>query len=149
MIKRLGGVRWNRLHSLVYPLALIAIWHFFLQTKLDVSQPVLMLGFLVWLMAFRLMRRFDIAVRPLQLVALALISGIATVLLEALWYATMTGVMASRILMANLDIEFGLRPALWVLLAGLALAAVNLVRLATRKPGAQRGRQRAAVAAAE
>ncbi len=151
MIRRLGGTRWNRLHSLVYPIAFLAIWHFFLQTKLDVSEPVLMLGFFLWLMGFRLMRRLGVAVRPLQLTALALISAVATALLEALWYATMTGVMASRILYANLDIAFGIRPALWVGIAGLALAVVNLVRIwmrARQPAGAQRGR-RTAVAAAE
>jgi len=143
MIRRLGGSAWNRLHLLSYPIAFIAIWHFFLQTRLDVSQPVLMLGFFVWLMGFRLMRRLGVAVAPLQLAALALISGVATALLEALWYATRTGVMASRVLAANLDIAFGLRPALWVAIAALALATVALVR---QKRGAPRGR-RAAVAA--
>lgn len=143
MIRRLGSTAWNRLHLLTYPIAFIAIWHFFLQTKIDVSQPVLMLGFFVWLMGFRLMRTAGIAVRPLQLVGLAIISGIATALLEALWYATMTGVMASRILSANLDVAFGLRPALWVALAGLVLALVNLARGRREAPGARR----AAVAA--
>jgi sulfoxide reductase heme-binding subunit YedZ len=133
MIRRLGSPAWNRLHLLTYPLTFIAIWHFFLQTKIDVSQPVLMLGFFVWLMGFRLMRRWGIASRPLQLAGLALISGITSALLEALWYATMTGVMASRILLANLDIAFGVRPALWVVLAGLALALVGLVRSRARR----------------
>lgn len=140
MIRRLGSTAWNRLHLLTYPLAFIAIWHFFLQTKIDVSQPVLMLGFFVWLMGFRLMRGWGIAPRPLQLAGLALISGIATALLETLWYATMTGVMASRIFFANFDVAFGLRPALWVTLAGLALALVSLVRLRSRReaPGPRR-----------
>lgn len=151
MIRRLGSAGWNRLHLLTYPIAFIAIWHFFLQTKLDVSEPVLMLGFFVWLMGFRLMRRSGFAAGPLQLAALAIISAVATALLEALWYATMTGVMASRILYANLDVAFGIRPALWVGLAGLALAAVNLARMRGRsrgRSGPERGR-RAAVAAAE
>lgn len=139
MIKRLGGQRWNRLHALVYPITALAILHFFLQTKIDVTEPVLMLGFFVWLILFRVMRRFDIAVRPVQLLLLALISAALTALLEAAWYATMTGVMASRILMANLDIAFGIRPSLWVLLAGLGLAVVNLLRTGFRKP-VQRGR---------
>ncbi len=148
MIRRLGSARWNRLHLLTYPIAFLAIWHFFLQTKLDVSEPVLMLGCFVWLMGFRLMRRFGFAVRPLQLAALAIISAVATALLEGLWYATMTGVMASRILYANLDVAFGIRPALWVGIAGLVLVAVNAVRGRSRE--APRGeRRRPAVAAAE
>ena len=138
MIRRLGSTAWNRLHLLTYPIAFIAIWHFFLQTKIDVSQPVLMLGFFVWLMGFRVMRAWGIAVRPLQLAGLAIISGVATALLEALWYATMTGVMASRILYANLDVAFGLRPALWVVLAGLGLALVGLVGSRREAPRARR-----------
>lgn len=144
MIRRLGSSAWNRLHLLSYPIAFIAIWHFFLQTRLDVSQPVLMLGFFVWLMGFRLMRGLGIATAPLQLAGLALISGVATALLEALWYAARTGVMASRVLAANLDISFGLRPALWVAIAAFSLAAVALVRHRRRAP-----RQRRAAVAAE
>lgn len=145
MIRRLGSARWNRLHVLAYPIAFLAVWHFFLQTKLDVSEPVLMLGFLVWLMGFRLMRRLGMAVAPLRLAGLALISAVATALLEALWYATMTGVMASRLLQANLGIAFGIRPAVWVGLAGLALAAVSWGRMRGRRDAP--GRRRAAVAA--
>lgn len=149
MIRRLGALRWNRLHRLAYPIAALAILHFFLQTKLDVTEPVLMLGFFVWLMLFRLMRRLGVAAGPVQLAALALISAVATALLEALWYATMTGAAAGRILAANLDVAFGIRPSLWVLAAGLALAALGLVR----RPAPGRGRapvaRRAASAGAE
>ena len=38
MIKRLGGERWNRLHRLVYAIALLGIIHFLMQTKLDISE---------------------------------------------------------------------------------------------------------------
>ena len=51
----------------------------------------------------------------------------------------------AAVLDINLDVGFGIRPALWVAMAGLALAAVNAVRLAMRRD-APRGR-RAAVAA--
>lgn len=145
MIRRLGSARWNSLHRLAYPIAVLAVWHFFLQTRLDVSEPVLMLGFLVWLMGFRLMRRLGGVAGPLQLGALALISGIATAFLEWLWYATMTGVMASRVLWANLDIAFGVRPALWVTAAGLAMAAVGLPRSRTLRSGVTGTSGRAAV----
>ncbi|WP_439573207.1 sulfite oxidase heme-binding subunit YedZ [Phreatobacter sp.] len=145
MIRRLGGVRWNRLHSLVYPVTALAILHFFLQTRLDVSEPVLMLGFFLWLMGFRLMRRWSVAVSPLSLLGLALAAALLAALAEAGWYAARTGVDASRILEANLDIEFGIRPALWVALSGLLLVAVNLAR----RPRAARGRRAVAPTPAE
>lgn len=128
MIRRLGGARWNRLHSLVYPITALAILHFFLQTRLDVSEPVLMLGFFLWLMGFRLMRRLAVPVAPLPLVVLALAAAFLAALGEAGWYAARTGVDASRVLAANLDLAFGVRPALWVLAAGLVLAALSAGR---------------------
>jgi len=39
MIKRVGAARWNRLHKLIYAIAALAILHFYLQSKADVSQP--------------------------------------------------------------------------------------------------------------
>jgi methionine sulfoxide reductase heme-binding subunit len=38
----------------------------------------------------------------------------------------MTGAMASRVLAANLDFSFTIRPSWWVLLAALAMVAVHL-----------------------
>ena len=52
-ISRLGPQRWNALHRLVYGIALLAAVHFFMQSKLEIYQPVLMAGFLVWLLAYR------------------------------------------------------------------------------------------------
>ena len=58
MIKRLGGARWNRLHKLVYPIAILGIIHFLMQTKLDISESVMVAGFLFWLLGYRLMHRY-------------------------------------------------------------------------------------------
>lgn len=127
-IKRLGTVRWNRLHAIVYGLAVLSLVHFFIQSRLDVTQPVLMSGFFVWLMGYRLLRKRDVAINLLSLSALALTAGLATALIEVAWYASMTGVKASHVLAANLDFSFVIRPAWWVLWAGLALALVQLAR---------------------
>ena len=35
MVQRLGSKRWNTLHVLAYPIAILAIMHFLLQTKLE------------------------------------------------------------------------------------------------------------------
>src|SRR5215469_15771649 len=43
-ISRLGSERWHRLHRLVYVFAPLAAVHFFIQSKLDLYQPVLMAG---------------------------------------------------------------------------------------------------------
>ncbi len=133
-IKRLGAVRWNRLHAIVYSLALLSLAHFFIQSRLDVTQPVLMSGFFVWLMGYRLLRKRDVAINLLSLAALALAAGLATALIEVGWYASMTGVQASRVLAANLDFSFVIRPAWWVLWAGLGLALVQLARRTANRP---------------
>ena len=58
MIKRLGGARWNRLHKLVYPIAILGSIHFLMQTKLDISESAMVVGFLFWLLGYRLWHRY-------------------------------------------------------------------------------------------
>jgi sulfoxide reductase heme-binding subunit YedZ len=41
MMRRLGGKRWRRLHQLIYVIVLLALVHFFQQTKADVWVPTL------------------------------------------------------------------------------------------------------------
>ncbi len=139
MIRRLGTVRWNRLHTTVYAIAVLALVHFALQSKLDVSQPMLMAGFFLWLMGYRLLRRYRGGAGFGALLGLSIIVAISTALLEAAWYATMTGVMADRVLLANLAFEYSIRPAWWVLVAGLAMVVLHLLR---RKANTRRGRDR-------
>ncbi len=128
MIRRLGAVRWNRLHAIVYGIAVLALVHFAMQKKLDISEPAHMTGLFLWLMGFRLLRKWELPTTPLALAGLAIIAGLLTVLIEAGWYASMTGVNAQRILWANLDFEYVIRPAWWVLASGLAMAALAAVR---------------------
>ena len=52
MIRRMGP-RWNRLHKTVYILAALALFHYYLQSKADVSDPVMMTGFFLMLMLYR------------------------------------------------------------------------------------------------
>ena len=128
MIRRLGAMRWNRLHAIVYWLAVLALVHFALQKKIDVSEPAMMAGFFVWLMGFRWLRRQDLGVGAPNLLGLAILAALATVALEAGWYAAMTGVPWDRVLAANLDFTFSIRPAWRVLAAGLAVAVLGLAR---------------------
>lgn len=39
-IRRMGFVRWNRLHRLVYVAGALAVVHFFWRVKVDITQPV-------------------------------------------------------------------------------------------------------------
>lgn len=141
MIQRLGSGRWNALHRLAYPLAILAIAHFLMQTKLDVSESMMIAGFLAWLLLYRLTRRALGTLGPGRLAGLAVAAAAATALGEAAWYGFSTGVAASRVLMANLDPDMGVRPAGWVLAVGLSVAALAALRSAwsNRRDGAGRG----------
>src|SRR5258708_24989871 len=58
MIRRLGGRNWQRLHRLVYLIALLAVVHYCMQSKLDLWEPSIMAGIYGWLMGYRLLGRY-------------------------------------------------------------------------------------------
>lgn len=123
-MRRLGA-RWKQLHRWTYALTALALLHFFIQSKSDVGEAVLTAGLFLWLMLWRALPG-GWETRVLPLLGLALTAMLATVAMEYAWYALATKVPADRVLWANLDVAFGLRPALWVGLVGLALAPVPL-----------------------
>jgi sulfoxide reductase heme-binding subunit YedZ len=126
-VRRLGGVRWNRLHRLVHACALLSVVHFLLRSPTDTFEPMLLAGLLAWLAGFRLLRRRG-EVGPDRLVALAIATAVLTACAETSWHAAATGIDPWRILAAHLDVGYGLRPAWWVLIAGLAAALAALAR---------------------
>ncbi|WP_274628963.1 sulfite oxidase heme-binding subunit YedZ [Arvimicrobium flavum] len=128
MIKRLGG-NWNRLHRIVYVIALLASLHFFIQTKLDVYQATLMAGFLLALFGYRIAhaRGFSLT-SPWVLLSIAVLAALATAVVEVAWYGLATNVPPLRVLAANLQFGFSVRPAWWVLAAGLGVTVLGVVR---------------------
>jgi methionine sulfoxide reductase heme-binding subunit len=134
-IQRLGAERWHALHRLVYGIAVLGAVHFFIQSKREIYEPVLMAGFLAWLLAYRVLYRRNGAVTPLQLVLLAGAAAAATALGEAEIYMLTSGVDGWRVLLAHFDFDLEVRPAWWVLAAGVAVAALALWR---QKPAPQR-----------
>jgi sulfoxide reductase heme-binding subunit YedZ len=134
-ISRLGSGRWHALHRLVYGIAIIGAVHFFMQSKLDLYEPVLMAGFLIWLLAYRALYRRNREVTPLQLLRLACGVAVVTAIGESAIYMFTSGVDARRVLLSHFDIDLEVRPAWWVVGAGLAVAAVGFWRF---KPARQR-----------
>ena len=57
MIRRLGK-NWKRLHTLVYPIGMLAVLHFWWMVKLDVTEPAIYAVILTILLAERLYRKF-------------------------------------------------------------------------------------------
>lgn len=146
-IRRLGG-NWGRLHKIVYGIGLLAAFHFFIQSKADVFEPTLMAGFFLLLMLYRLAhwRGFSLT-SPFVLVAIAVLGALGTAAVEYAWYGIATGVPPGRVLAANLQFSFSIRPAWWVLATGLAVAAVAVVRSWLGKNEPARGRRTAKAAA--
>lgn len=127
-LRRLGR-RWKPLHKAVYVLAVLAVVHFFLQSKINVDEPVLMAGLLLLLFCYRLANaRGGAWSSTLALAAAALAAALATMALEYAWYALFTGVPAHRVLAANLDFAYTIRPMWWVLTTGVAVAALAGLR---------------------
>ena len=134
MIGRLGKA-WPRLHKTVYVIAVLGLIHYYLQAKIDVSDPVFWTGAFLLVMGHRAMQRLGWPSNPLTLVGLAVVATLVTALLEAAWYGVASGIPASLVLSANLDVPDTIRPAWWVLALGLAVPILNAVRARMDKSG--------------
>lgn len=55
MMRRLGR-HWQRLHRLVYLIAVLGVWHFYWQVKRDVREPLVYAGVLALLLGYRVLR---------------------------------------------------------------------------------------------
>ena len=137
MIRRVGATRWNRLHLLVYPIAILALVHFMLQTKLDVSQPLLLVGLFVLEMGWRLLQRFKRGDDIVALSALVVTAPLLTAAFEAAWYHLRNGIDVATVLSADLSFDDGIRPVWIVLAVGCAGLALRVARpLWARRPAA-------------
>jgi sulfoxide reductase heme-binding subunit YedZ len=132
------GRNWKRLHKIIYVLVVMALFHYAVQSKADVSDAVFLAGLVTWLMLWRVApRRWQAKLWPLP--ELALGAGLVAALLEAGWYGVRNGVNVLMVLSANLDVSFGPRPAVDVALAGLAVFAVAALRRLAKRM--RRGRE--------
>ena len=116
--KRLRA-NWKRLHWLIYPAAVLAILHFYIQSKNNVGEATVAAGLFAWLMIWRFMPT-KLRTRYLGLFLLAIGATLGAVLFEVAWYGLVKHVDPMRILAANIDPDLAPRPALKVLVAGLA-----------------------------
>ncbi len=133
MIRRLGP-RWKTLHSLVYGIAALALLHFMIQAKADVSEPVMMTGLFLILMLFRVLAKRGAPAWGSALAA-ALVSPVLTALIEAAWYALVRHIDFWEVLDANIDPDMAFRPSAYVTAAGVVFLAVVLAR---RSPAPRR-----------
>lgn len=128
------GARWGRLHKAIYVVAVLAAVHFFIQSKAQVTEPILMMGFYLWLMAARTWSRRAGRRRigAGALAALGVAAAIVTALGEAGWYAFKLGVSPLMVLGTNFH-DFGFRPAWGVAIAAAAILVLAAVRALWRR----------------
>lgn len=140
-IKKLGR-NWARLHKVVYAIGVLAAFHYFIQSKADVYQPTLMAGLFLLLMLYRLAhwRGFSLT-SPFVLAGIAVAAALGTAAIEYAWYGLATGIPPGRVLAANLQFSFSIRPAWWVLATGLGAALLAVARPWLSKGEPARGRR--------
>jgi sulfoxide reductase heme-binding subunit YedZ len=124
--RRLGHW-WKRLHRAIYGLGAVALLHYFIQSKSNVSEPVFFSGLFVWLMLWRALPMAWQRSVVGQL-AVTVAAACATAGIEFAWYALATGINPWRVLAVNEGISFGLRPMHYVALIGLGVTLLGLVR---------------------
>ena len=136
MMKQLGIKRWQRLHNLVYFIAILGTIHFFIQAKSDVTEPTVMAGFFFWLMGFRIIQKYrkgkDVPIWGILLLGLG--SGAATALGDALYFKLKVGAPIMTVLATNFSLDAGLRPATLVTLVCLAITLVAAARTYVFRP---------------
>ena len=129
MVRRLGGLRWRRLHQIIYAIALLALIHYFQQTKADVTVPTFAAGLFLWLMAYRLLARWQDTseLSTSSLLTLAIVVSVVTFAGEAIGIAITFHVSPMRVFNTIFDFDAGIRPGWQILAAGLAVVAVDAV----------------------
>ena len=56
MMRKLGR-RWQTLHQLVYPITILAVWHYYWQVKADIREPLIYAAALGALLGYRIWRK--------------------------------------------------------------------------------------------
>ena len=130
MVRRLGGERWRRLHRIVYGIALLALIHYFQQTKADVTVPIFVASLFGWLLAYRVLAWWQSKgeLSTLSLLGLGVFVSLVTFLGEAVGIGIAYHVSPMRVLDTVFDVDAGIRPGWQVLAAGLCVVVLDAVR---------------------
>jgi len=132
MVRRLGSRRWQRLHSAIYGIGLLALIHFFQQTKADVWVPTFVAGLFGWMIGYRLLVKARNTREELPtwlLLALSVAISALTFIAEAVGIGLAFNVSPLMVLQTTFNFDFAaLRPGWLVLGAGLIVVAIDFVR---------------------
>jgi sulfoxide reductase heme-binding subunit YedZ len=137
-VRRLGSRRWQRLHQVIYGLALLALVHFFQQTKADVWVPTFVAGLFGWMIGYRLivkLRKTREEPPTWMLAVLILVVSALTFLAEAVGIAVAFNVSPWMVLQSTLEFDLdSIRPGWLVLGAGLCVVALDFLRARFARP---------------
>jgi sulfoxide reductase heme-binding subunit YedZ len=133
MVRRLGGKKWQRLHNIIYGIGLLALIHYFQQTKADVSVPTFVAGLFAWMLGYRLLlklRKTRDEPPAWMLLALSAIVAVLVFIAEAVGIGIVFNVSPFRVLGTAFDFDdlSMIRPGWLVFGAGLIVVALDLVR---------------------
>src|ERR1700730_2033713 len=121
MVRRLGALRWLRLHYVVYGIGVLALIHYFQQTKADVSVPTFTAGGVTLVVGYWVVGKLWKVRGELStpaLVGLSFVVAALTFLAEAVGIAIVFNVSPLLVLQANLEFDVRLdmiRPC-WLVL---------------------------------
>jgi sulfoxide reductase heme-binding subunit YedZ len=118
---------WKRLHWLVFPAAVLAILHFFIQSKANVGEPTVAAGLFAWLILWRAVpSRLRSSVGGLFLLAVG--ATLAALAFEIAWYGLVNHIAPLRVVNADIDPDLAPRPVHKVLLVSLAVIVLVAMR---------------------
>ena len=133
MVRQLGGIRWRRLHLLIFPVAVLGSIHYFMQSKIEVFEPTVIGGIFIWLMFYRVLHWAfprSGAEFPLWTIAASWFAvGILVFLVEAIAFRIAFHAPVLRVLALDFNFRAGIRPGWYVWGAGLLVTAIGLLRI--------------------
>jgi sulfoxide reductase heme-binding subunit YedZ len=131
MVRRLGGMRWRQLHWLVFPIAILGCIHYFLQSKLEVFEPTVIIGLFFWLMLYRILHwRFPPKGEfPLWFIGASwLVVGALVFIGEAIGFRVAFHAPILRVLVLDFNFRAGIRPGWYVWGIGLLVTLIGAIR---------------------
>src|SRR5262245_27785768 len=139
MVRRLGGLRWRRLHQAIYAIALLGLIHYFQQTKADVTVPTFAAGLFLWLIGYRVLAWWQDTseLSTLSLFGLTVVVSLLTFGGEAIGIGIAFHVSPLRVLDTVFDFDVGIRPGWQVFSAGLIVVATDAVMARVKDRGAR------------
>ena len=130
-IRRMGARGWQKLHSIIYATAALALIHYLLSPDMYPEQ-YLMSGMFFWLMAWRALNRRGLGADPIVLVVLAFVASLFTAFFEAGWTWIYHGYEPSWTLGNNFSLDLGVSAAWKILMLGFLVAMAAAARWSPR-----------------